>query len=863
VATPFEATVPQEAGEIFRRDALLSHAPRVLVIGEELMQLLGAEAQEFARSAGFRLTRAPTGAEGLRELLNHRQAVVLVSDHLPDIAPGLLLEQLPLLTPETLVATTLPPSAAGVPEATATAHRRVWLKPPLTAELLQATILRMVQEAASIISEHSARILHSLNHIEDIIIDPARSEHALGEICQELLKLTGADAIALFLPAAEDPGLLLTSCQALSAACQQQLTRAAEQGFSHLVRQHVTPPPSPRLFAPPDQASLPLNTPFVALLNVPLLTEHAIKGVLCAAFTTAEARARCPVPTLFHLANHAVHIYQEVSHTRNLAARDVLTGLYNRNMFTETLNQTFSIAVRKGAPVGLLLFDFDNLKSVNDQHGHLIGDRILREAATLTLATARTSDIVARFGGDEFAVILPETSLADAQRAAERLLTAFRERQFGAPSHKIRVTLSIGVAATATAHEFHSQNLLAQADEGLLHAKRSGKNRCSIAPSVSEAASPTPPAATQASSLRGRVLILDDDPSVRQLLTKMLGLMKFEITACSTLPEALQAIEASSADFDLVMTDLHLGNGTGIDLLQALKNKAPLTIKMVVSAYASKGTAIECLRHGAFDFVEKPFSFVQLEAAISRAMQHRQLLMSNRQYQTQLEQLVRSRSESLAHALETLRRSYSQTIQTLALMIDAREVNTGMHCRMSREAARVLARQMKLSHHDCETLEMGAVLHDIGKLGIPDAVLQKPGALTPDEQAVMRRHPVIGSDLLKSVPFLHEVAEIVLQHHEAFNGCGYPEGRQGDQICLGARVFAIIDAYHAMRSSRCYRPAMSEDAACSEISRCAGQQFDPAVVAAFLACRAEIEAVFAAGEAAARHEDESRIPTLP
>ncbi len=848
-----ESTVPQDAGDYFRQDSLLSHAPRVLVMGAELSAILGAEAQEFARSAGCRLICVPTGAEGLRELLNHRHAAVLVSDHLPDIAPAVLLEQLPLLAPETILATTLSPSAvSGASPAAAPWRRLVWLKPPVSAEALHATILRLVQEASATLSELPSRIMHSLNHIEDIIVDPSRSGHALGSICLELLKLAGADAIALFLPATTDPGLLLTARQPLSAQHQQQLTHAAEQNFASLVRQHLPYPHPPQLFTTTDQPLLVQAPPFAAIMSVPLLAEHEIKGVLCAAFATEEARARCSAATLFHLANHAVLIYQEVSRARNMAARDVLTGLYNRSMFAEALKQSFSLAVRKGAPIGLLLFDVDNLKSINDQYGHLAGDKVLREAANLTVATARTSDIVARFGGDEFAVILPETSLPDAQRAAERLLVAFRERLFGEPGHHLRVTLSIGVAAVTPSHDFNSQNLLAQADEGLLVAKRSGKDRFNVAPAlIDETTAPAPPPSETPS--RGRILILDDDAAVRQLLGKMLRLMKFEITACSALPDALLAIEGCPEDFDIVLTDLHLGAGTGFDLLQALKNKAPQTIKMIVSAYASKTTAIECLRHGAFDFVEKPFAYTQLEAAINRAMEHRQLLVANRRYQTQLEQLVRSRSESLAHALETLRRSYSQTIQTLALMIDAREVNTGMHCRMAREAARILARQINLSPHDLETLEMGAVLHDIGKLGIPDAVLQKPGPLTPDEQQVMRRHPQIGYDLLVGVPFLHEVAEIVLQHHESFDGNGYPARKKADQICLGARLFAVIDAYHAMRSSRCYRAAMSEEAAGREIVRCSGQQFDPAVVTAFLSCRAEIEAAFAAGEAASQN----------
>ena len=690
-------------------------------------------------------------------------------------------------------------------------------------------------------------IVHSLNHVEDVIVDTARTQDALGSVCIELAELSGSTAVALYLPGTSEPCFLLASQQALDAGHVLQLTHEVEQGFTRFTHMPAQFPAPPQRFVSAGAVASTFLPPFAGTICVPLLAEHQIKGVLVAAFTSAVARTRCQASTLFHLANHSVLIYQEVWRARNMAARDLLTGLYNRSMFTESLKQAFSLAQRKGAPIGLLLFDFDNLKSVNDQHGHLAGDKVLREAASLTLATARASDIVARFGGDEFAIILPETTLPDAQRVADRLLNAFRERQFGGPSHHLRITISIGVAVLCPANDTSSQTLLSQADEGLLAAKRSGKDRVCAIPAEAGASveiPPTPPPASTAKQ-HGNVLVLDDEPSVRQILGGLLRMLNFEVVSCATLEEAMLAIEKGPDDFDLVLTDLHLGNGTGIDLLQALKDKAPWTVKMVVSAYASKETAIECLRHGAFDFIEKPFSYTQLAAAMSRAMEHRRLLIANQRYQNQLEDLVRSRSESLAHALETLRRSYSQTIQTMALMIDAREVNTGLHCRIAREAVRLLARQMHISHHDLETIEMGAVLHDIGKLGIPDAILQKPGPLTPEEQVVMRTHPRIGYDLLIGVPFLHDVAEIVLQHHEAFDGSGYPSGLKGDQICIGARVFSVIDAYHAMRSMRCYRPAMSEEAACSEIVRCSGRQFDPSAVAAFLICRPEIETTFA------------------
>ncbi|MFZ4394700.1 MAG: diguanylate cyclase [Kiritimatiellia bacterium] len=821
-------------------------APCVLVVGREMTDLVHANLPDWS---AHNVLCVQTGAEGLCELLHHRYGIALVSATLPDLAASVFLEALSLLSPDLIFVTTASLPAALTRSSLDPVRQHLQFQPPLTSALLLTTVSRLLADSKVSESESATAIAHSFNHIESVIFDTAQTQDAMGSVCLELLSLAGSDAVALYLPGYADTSLILASRQPLEAKHTLQLTHTVGQRFTRLAHLPVQLPDQPHVLVAANSPPAGQLPAFVEMLCVPLLIEHQVKGVLCAAFTTSAARAGCQASTLFHLANHAMRIYQEVWRARNMAARDLLTGLYNRSMFAESLKQLFSMAQRKGTQIGLLLFDVDNLKSVNDQFGHLVGDKLLREVAGLTLVTARTSDIVARFGGDEFIIILPETSLQDVQRAATRLLSAFRDRQFCTPGHHLHITLSIGIAAMSPNADSNSQTLLAQADEGLLAAKRSGKNRFCGAPSVTGDSPPDEivPAVTAAAT-NGRVLILDDESSVRQLFVGMLRMMQYVPVSCATLQEALQTIENAAEDFDIVLTDLRLGNGNGMDLLQVLKEKSPWTVKMVVSAYASKATAIECLRYGAFDFIEKPFTYAQLEAAMNRAMEHRRLLVANRRYQTQLEDLVRSRSDSLSHALETLRRSYSHTIQTLALMIGAREANTGMHCRMAREAARLLARQMNISHHNLETIEMGAVLHDIGKLGIPDAILLKPGALLPEEWNIMKRHAKIGYDLLIGVPFLHDVAEIVLQHHEYYDGSGYPAGLKGEQICIGARVFSIIDAYHAMRSHRCYRPALSEDAAYREIVRCSGKQFDPAVVSAFLLCRPEIETAFALAE---------------
>jgi diguanylate cyclase (GGDEF)-like protein len=824
---------------------------RLLVVGREMGGLLPPDGTAWPE-VGLAWDCVPSGVEALRALLARDYAAMLLSATLPDLRPAALLDAALDLAPATVFLTALPPPPAA-------AGRVRPLNPPSVAALRQS-LAALQREAAPALPVPAVPV-HMLNGIGRAIAEAPRSEDALAAVGRDLLDLSGADAVAVCLAPPAEPCTIVAARGRPEPAHVRSLLLAMENAHAGLTGGTLAAS-EPQLAAPGDAALPP--PPFARTLAVPLLAEYQVAGALAAAWSAAPAQAGAAARLLFHVANHAVGTCGQVWHARHLAARDQLTGLYNKGMFTDALKQAFSLAQRKAGTIGLLLFDFDKLKAVNDEHGHLAGDKVLREAAGLTLATIRTSDIAARFGGDEFAVILPDTDLAESRRVAERVLTAFRDRHFNVAGNRVRVTVSIGVTAVQPSREATAQTLLAQADEALLTAKRDGRDRVIVAAeatqaaaaaaapppaspaaaaaaAVAAAAAAAPPPASPAAANRGRVLVLDDEPAVRDILGRLLRMLKFDTAVCGTLEEALLVIETSPEDFDIVLTDLRLGNGTGIDLLQALKDKAPWTVKMVVSGYASKETAIECLRHGAFDFLEKPFAMSQMTAAMDRAMEHRRLLVANRRYQLQLEELVRQRSESLANALGTLRRSYAQTIQTLAALIAMRESETGRHCRAAREAVRLLALQMGISHHDVETIEMGAVLHDIGKIAIPDAVLRKPGPLTPEERRVMQNHPQVGYDLLAGVPFLHDAAQIVLQHHEHFDGQGYPKGLQGDQICIGARVFAVIDAYHAMRSERCYRPRCTEAAALDEIVRCAGKQFDPAVVAAFLKCQNEIE----------------------
>jgi putative nucleotidyltransferase with HDIG domain len=208
--------------------------------------------------------------------------------------------------------------------------------------------------------------------------------------------------------------------------------------------------------------------------------------------------------------------------------------------------------------------------------------------------------------------------------------------------------------------------------------------------------------------------------------------------------------------------------------------------------------------------------------------------MENRAYQTNLETLVSERTEQLRQTLAELERSYDITLEALGDALDLKDAETEGHSKRVTAFTIAIARAIGISPDKIRIIARGAFLHDIGKMAIPDAILRKPGKLTTEEMEIMKEHSFLGYQMLRKIPFLAEAAEIVYSHQECYDGSGYPRGLKGEDIPIGARIFAVADALDAMRSDRPYRPALSFAAAREEIIRWSGRQFDPAVVKTFL-----------------------------
>jgi putative nucleotidyltransferase with HDIG domain len=329
-----------------------------------------------------------------------------------------------------------------------------------------------------------------------------------------------------------------------------------------------------------------------------------------------------------------------------------------------------------------------------------------------------------------------------------------------------------------------------------------------------------------------RILVVDDDASVRDVVQVLL---RDEGYACTSVDSAQAALDALRlAEYPLVICDVRMPGHDGLWLLDQLREQHPDVSAVMLTAFGDTEAAVQCLRDGAADYLLKPPKVTDLVRAIERALGRRRLDLARQRYRRSLENRVQEKTAELSRTLGNLQATYSQTLWTLVAALDAREHEIGDHSQRVVRYTMAVARRLGVPEPELPDLGRGALLHDIGKIGVPDAILLKEGALDGGEWTVMRRHPQIGFNILRSIDFLAGPAEMVLSHQERFDGTGYPRGLAGEAIPLSARIFALADTYDAMTSDRPYRSRVAPELARTEIRRHVGTQFDPACAEAFL-----------------------------
>jgi putative nucleotidyltransferase with HDIG domain len=328
-----------------------------------------------------------------------------------------------------------------------------------------------------------------------------------------------------------------------------------------------------------------------------------------------------------------------------------------------------------------------------------------------------------------------------------------------------------------------------------------------------------------------KILVVDDEEAIREVVSTLLEAQGYR---CTVAPNGRMALEHIQADsLDLVLSDIVMPEMDGLKLLERVRAHDKDVPVIMVTAMHDISIALQAIRAGAYDYILKPFEKDQLYLSVRRALEHRRLVLENRTYQRDLERLVAERTGQLSLALRELEQSYDYTLEALGGALDAKDAETEGHCQRVTAFTITIAKAMNIDKPTLRHIARGAFLHDIGKMGIPDNILRKPGPLTDEERTIMRRHCEIGFAVLERIPFLREAAEIVLTHQECYNGTGYPRGLKGQEIPLGSRIFAVADTLDAIISDRPYRKAQPISEARTEISRFAGTQFDPKVVEIF------------------------------
>jgi len=326
------------------------------------------------------------------------------------------------------------------------------------------------------------------------------------------------------------------------------------------------------------------------------------------------------------------------------------------------------------------------------------------------------------------------------------------------------------------------------------------------------------------------ILIVDDEPEITAILSDLFY-GKYDCTTAGSAEEALGRL--AETNFELVVSDITMPGMSGLDMIPHVKSNSPNTVVVMISGMQTVESAIGALRLGSFDYVMKPFDLRQVEAVVKRALEHQDLIVAKQRYEDHLEELVEQRTAELDQALNSLEDAYRSTLRALTAALETRDLETHGHSERVVTYSLRLGREYGLESHRIKALEFGSLLHDIGKIGVPDSILRKPAKLTDDEWVLMRQHPVHGQQILRGIEFLEGAARVVAQHHEKWDGSGYPLGLTGEDIDLCARIFAVADAFDAMTSDRVYRKGKPYQAAAQELDDWSGKQFDPKVVEAF------------------------------
>ncbi len=318
-------------------------------------------------------------------------------------------------------------------------------------------------------------------------------------------------------------------------------------------------------------------------------------------------------------------------------------------------------------------------------------------------------------------------------------------------------------------------------------------------------------------SKRHKILVVDDEVANLRLLKRVLN-KDYDVLEAASGKEGLELLKNETVS--LIITDQRMPGMTGVEMLEESLSVSPEAIKILLTGYTDVQALIDAINEGhVYKYIPKPWDPDELKLTVKRALESYEL----KEYNEQL--LV-----DLKFAMSELEELSMGTIRALADALDAKcDYTSGHSLRVSRVAV-LIGKQVGLVDEELRDVELGGILHDIGKIGVPESILWKPSSLTPEEREIMAKHPLRSAQIIGELKGLKRAREFVKHHHEFYDGSGYPDGLVGEEIPLGARIILVSDAYDAMTTDRPYREAIGHDRAVAELKNKAGTQFDPRVV---------------------------------
>ena len=492
----------------------------------------------------------------------------------------------------------------------------------------------------------------------------------------------------------------------------------------------------------------------------------------------------------------------------DLLYHDALSGVYNRRFYEDKLRHQFLNA-------GVALIDLDDFKLINDTMGHHVGDLALKAVANAMRSSIRDTDMLVRYGGDEFALVLPGIGQDDFAKKLD--FVALKVQQATVRGYpQLRLSASIGgvLAAGRTV-----EDALKQADKLMYRAKQRKESV------VTEADLSTLP-----DYRRPRVLIVDDAELNRDILRAMLE-DDYEILEASCGEEAVEQLEERGSDISIVLLDINMPGMSGFDVLSAMSKNGWIddVPVIMISAESGEETVLNAYELGASDYISRPFD--------ARVVRHRVTNIIH------LFAKQRRLSSLLAQQFYERDRESRMLVDIMAGAMELRNGESGLHVLHIRNFTDILLERLGqktdkygISAKERNTISMASTLHDIGKMAIPDAILNKPGRLTDEEYAVMKTHAAIGAEMLERLdqyrddPLMKTASAICRWHHERWDGRGYPDGLKGDEIPIAAQVVSVADVYDALTSERVYKAAYSHEKAMEMIIRGECGAFNPLLI---------------------------------